>query len=269
MTIAVISGGFDPIHRGHIQLIREAAKLGDVHVLLNSDSWLTRKKGKPFMDFAERKSILEAIGAVKAVHSFDDTDDSCINGLKELSLHNPGEKILFCNGGDRTSENIPENNVDGVTCIFGVGGEYKANSSSDLIAASKYIYSEERQWGVFHNLFEDKGYKVKRLEVAPGKSLSFQRHKLRGEVWVCIEGGCITRHSHDEGIAEDCWESFFEKDSSFPVRVVPAGHWHQIYNPYSKPCVIIETQYGDQCIEEDIERIETPPVKIPDGDIGC
>ena len=108
--ITVVSGGFDPIHSGHIAYLEEARRYGDVLiVLLNSDTWLENKKGKFFLPFVERKIILENLKLVDAVFGFeDDEKGSCINGLKEIKNKFPKDKIIFCNGGDRTKNNIPE-----------------------------------------------------------------------------------------------------------------------------------------------------------------
>ena len=82
--IVMVSGGFDPIHSGHIYLIREASKHGEVIVLLNSDKWLKIKKGSEFMTFKERKIIIKSIKNVINVISFDDSDSTCINGIKKV-----------------------------------------------------------------------------------------------------------------------------------------------------------------------------------------
>ena len=82
-NIVLISGGFDPIHSGHIALIQEASKYGDVVVLLNSDEWLRQKKGKEFLSFKEREIILSSIKNVIEVIEFDDSDKTCIDGIKK------------------------------------------------------------------------------------------------------------------------------------------------------------------------------------------
>ena len=91
--IILVSGGFDPIHSGHIALIQEAAKLGDVVVLLNSDNWLQEKKGKEFLSFKEREIIMDSIKKVIDVISFDDTDKTCINGIKKALLKYSNHKV--------------------------------------------------------------------------------------------------------------------------------------------------------------------------------
>mgnify|MGYP001403259533 FL=1 len=139
MKIAVVSGGFDPIHSGHIDYLSEAKENADyLIVALNSDHWLSKKKGKPFMEFSERKQILESIKYVDEVIDFDDTDGSCINALEKIKATYLDASIFFCNGGDRSEENIPEKNVEGIKFIFGVGGTNKKNSSSWILKNWQY-----------------------------------------------------------------------------------------------------------------------------------
>ena len=125
MKIAVVSGGFDPVHSGHLEYINSAAMLGDkLVVCLNSDAWLIGKKGRFFLPFHERKIILENIKAVDHVISFDDDESgSASNGLIKTKEMFPGRKIIFCNGGDRTEQNIPEMKVSEVDFYFGTGGD--------------------------------------------------------------------------------------------------------------------------------------------------
>jgi cytidyltransferase-like protein len=134
MKKVAISGGFDPIHKGHIRLIKEARKLGDyLIVILNNDNWLKKKKGKIFMDEDERKEILEAIGGVNAVF-VSIHPQSCIDMSvsKEIEILLPD---IFANGGDRTSKNTPEKEICrklNIPMIFNVGGT-KVQSSSELL----------------------------------------------------------------------------------------------------------------------------------------
>ena len=110
MKIVVVSGGFDPIHSGHIEYLKSARNIGDkLIVALNSNMWLEKKKGKFFMPFNERKSILESIKYVDEVMEFDDDKKgSCINALEKVKRFYPNDEIYFANGGDRNKENIPE-----------------------------------------------------------------------------------------------------------------------------------------------------------------
>ena len=135
MKVIIASGGFDPIHSGHIQYLLEAKKLGDILIVaLNSDEWLIKKKGKEFMPFEERKVVLENISCVDKVISFEDDDlGSCINALKSIKNEFPNDEIIFANGGDRNKENIPEMTLEGVQFLFGIGGNSKRNSSSSIL----------------------------------------------------------------------------------------------------------------------------------------
>ena len=123
MKIAVISGGFDPIHSGHISYINAAAAKGKkLIVCLNSDEWLIQKKGKFFLPFDERKSIIHSLKNVDDVISFEDDErGSCINGLLKVQKMYPNDEIIFCNGGDRDGKNIPEMELENISFEFSVG----------------------------------------------------------------------------------------------------------------------------------------------------
>jgi len=125
----LVSGGFDPVHVGHIRMIRDAAKHGGVIVIANSDDWLHRKKGFNFMDFKSRYEILDAIKGVIIVDSVDDSDGTVCDALRR---HKP---TYFANGGDRGKNNTPEVLLCkelGIKLLWGVGGDEKVESSSDL-----------------------------------------------------------------------------------------------------------------------------------------
>ncbi|MBQ8870652.1 MAG: adenylyltransferase/cytidyltransferase family protein [Alphaproteobacteria bacterium] len=136
-TYYIVSGGFDPIHEGHIQMIEAAYNLSDgVIVLVNSDMWLCRKKGKNFHSIKTRKVILEHIKGVIDVIEFDDTDETASDGIIKVRNKYPDANLVFANGGDRGKDNIPEIEVCrayNVGLAFGVGGDYKANSSSWIL----------------------------------------------------------------------------------------------------------------------------------------
>ena len=138
-NIIIVSGGFDPVHKGHIRMFREAANLGANVVLgLNSDEWLTRKKGKPFMKWDERAEILESCKFVTQVMSMDDSDDTACDIIKQVANMYQGYNIYFANGGDRGKGNVPELDTCkdlNVVMLWGVGGG-KIQSSSDLIKNS-------------------------------------------------------------------------------------------------------------------------------------
>lgn len=252
MKIIVVSGGFDPIHSGHIEYLKDAKKHGDILIVaLNSDSWLVNKKGKFFMPFNERKSIIESISYVDKVIDFeDDLIGSCINGIEKIKEMYPDDKIFFANGGDRDKKNIPEMGVKDINFLFNIGGGNKKNSSSWILKEWQYS-KEERIWGSFYNLFEDTGVKVKELIVKPGKGMSFQRHFKRNEIWMVSKGKCVVNFSKD--LPENKEKIVLNK---FDYYLVPVREWHQITNPFDTVCHIIEIQYGEACIEDDIERKE-------------
>jgi len=134
--IIILSGGFDPVHKGHIRMFKEAKNMGDVFVGLNSDDWLLRKKSRFFMPFNERKEILESIKYVDQVFDFNDNDDTACNLIKDIfSKFSLKNNVCFGNGGDRTNTTTPEveyctkNNIE---MLWGLGGG-KIQSSSDLL----------------------------------------------------------------------------------------------------------------------------------------
>lgn len=211
----MVSGGFDPLHKGHVRYIKYASMLGKVTVALNSDAWLKRKKGYIYMAWADRAEILMALKYVHKVVPVDDDDGSVCKALYE---HKPD---FFVNGGDRFKHNVPE----GAVCrelkivqMFNAGGE-KIESSSEIV---------KRSWGTYQVLYHDE-YKVKILTVLPGKRTSLQRHKARNEHWIYV------------------------KDNAY--RYVPIGEVHQLTNPTKEPMVVVEIQTGTYFGEDDIERL--------------
>jgi len=252
MNIIIVSGGFDPIHSGHIEYFKAAKKHGDkLVVALNSDQWLENKKGKFFMPFSERKAIIESIGCVDEVIDFEDDEiGSCIHALDKAKNLFPTDHLFFANGGDRNDGNIPEMSVDGIEFLFGVGGDNKKNSSSWILKNWQY-YHEERLWGSFYNLFEEDQVKVKELIVHPGKGMSFQKHFKRSEIWMVSKGSCIVNFSKNDPDEKENIQL-----NKFDHYLVPLGEWHQITNPFEEVCHLIEIQYGEACTEDDIERTE-------------
>ena len=129
----MVSGGFDPIHIGHVRMILEAAKHGEVIVVANSDDWLMRKKGYVFMPWSERAEIIESIRGVVRVEHVDDSDNTVCEAISRC------RPDAFANGGDRKGNNTPEValcNQLGIELLWNVGGG-KIQSSSDLVSASK------------------------------------------------------------------------------------------------------------------------------------
>ena len=135
-NLVLVSGGFDPIHSGHIKLIREASQYGKVVVLLNSDKWLQNKKGKEFLPFYEREIIMKELKNVIDVLGFDDSDKTCIDGLRIARKKYIKENIMFANGGDRNDKTTPESvfcEENNIELLWGVGGNDKSNSSSWIL----------------------------------------------------------------------------------------------------------------------------------------
>ena len=181
MKVVVVTGGFDPLHSGHIEYFTKAKELGDILLVgVNSDEWLTRKKGRAFMPIWERLEIVRNIKPVGHAFVFNDDDGSAIDAINFAKKMFPRAEIIFANGGDRTPENIPEMSVEDVTFEFGVGGENKLNSSSWILEEWKSPKTE-RPWGYYRVLHEVEGMKVKELTVMPSKSLSLQKHNHRNE----------------------------------------------------------------------------------------
>lgn len=243
MKIVLATGGFDPVHSGHIAYLEEARKLGDRLIVgVNSDAWLERKKGRSFMPITERTTIMENLRMVDGVILFNDNDGSSIEAIKNVKQLYPDDTIIFANGGDRTQNNIPEMSVAGVTFAFGVGGENKANSSSWILEDWK-APKTYRPWGYYRVLYDIPGTKVKELVVDSGKQLSMQRHKMRSEYWKVTAG--MARIINDTGST-----TLGVHGSYFVART----EWHQLSNPFPEPLKMIEIQYGPGCTEEDIER---------------
>lgn len=251
MKIVLVTGGFDPLHSGHIAYFKAAKELGDKLIVgLNSDAWLTRKKGAPFMPGPERVQIVENIKVVDAVILFDDNDGSAKEAIKNVRSMFPNDTIIFANGGDRTAVNIPEMDIkdDNLTFAFGVGGENKMNSSSWILQEWK-APKTERPWGYYRVLHEVPGLKVKELTVNPGQKLSMQKHNHRAEYWIVSEGQASVQSQMNSGYAMPA----VTLREHVEYRV-PVGEWHQLTNPFDVPVKIVEIQYGEQCVEEDIER---------------
>jgi mannose-6-phosphate isomerase-like protein (cupin superfamily) len=162
----------------------------------------------------------------------------------------PQDGIIFANGGDRTNDNIPEMDIvdDDLQFVFGVGGFNKANSSSWILQEWK-APKTERQWGYYRVLHEVPGMKVKELTVNPGCSLSMQRHKLRAEYWIVSEGQAVVNRATPLNF--ELTPAVLDHHDQLHVAV---QEWHQLTNPYEHPLKIVEIQYGEQCVEEDIER---------------
>ena len=248
--IVLVTGGFDPIHSGHVEYLKSAKKLGDTLIVgVNSDDWLIRKKGRPFMPITERVTLIENLKMVDHVILFNDTDNTAIEAIKNVKALYPHETVVFANVGDRTKENIPEMVVEDVEFVFGVGGENKKNSSSWILEEWK-APKTERPWGYYRVLHQDGAeIKVKELTVNPGCSLSMQRHQHRHEHWFVTEGTATinTLDADDNTVMKN----FVMKNMQ---TYIGREEWHQLVNKSHTPLKVIEIQFGEHCVEEDIER---------------
>lgn len=253
MKIVLCTGGFDPLHSGHIKYFQAAKRLGSKLIVgLNSDEWLSRKKGRPFMNWNERASIIRELRIVDDVIAFDDSDNSACNAIYKCITKWPDYKLVFANGGDRTNNTTPEfetySKTPWVEFAFGVGGENKINSSSWILDNWR-TQKTERPWG-YWRVLDDKGViKVKELVINPGCTLSNQRHNYRSEHWYVLKGECVI----ETDLNNLKYSVTVKANNSY---VIGNKVWHRAYNTSTEPCYILETQYGDKCIEEDIERLD-------------
>jgi mannose-6-phosphate isomerase-like protein (cupin superfamily) len=205
------------------------------------------------MPLKERVAILTAIKEVDRVITFNDLDNSAKDAILQARKDYPNCKIIFGNGGDRTKTNIPEmdlpeEHLPFVEFVFGVGGDDKKNSSSWILEKWK-VPKTEKIWGNYSVLHENgKHTKVKELVVKPHESLSMQVHKHRAEHWFVSEGTASVytlKNNQKELIG------VYKKHDYLHIDV---GQWHMLANESDSILKIIEIQYGENCIEEDIER---------------
>lgn len=261
-TIVLVSGGFDPLHIGHILYFEAAKKMGDILcVAINSDKWLQNKKGKHFMSFVDRSAVIKSLAMVDEVIDFNDDDGSANNAIDKIREMYPQSKIIFGNGGDRTQNNIPEMsvNINNLEFAFGVGGENKENSSSFILRdwenwiINKYKkennntdanYYEERPWGSFEILAESDLFKIKKIIVNPTHRLSYQYHHYRDENWVIVSGVASV-------IVNEQNHTLMAGDHVFIKRLEN----HRVINNGTEPLIFIEVQTGDSFDENDIVRI--------------
>jgi len=250
-TIVLVTGGFDPVHSGHMAYIEEARALGDILVVgINSDQWLARKKGRCFMPQKERFAVMQNIKGVDFVIDFDDSDGSARRAIWMVRQSYPRDRIIFANGGDRTDVNIPEMDVDdsNLEFRFGVGGGNKRNSSSWILEEWK-APKTRRPWGHYRVLHESPGVKVKELTVEPGAALSMQRHQDRAEFWL-VSSGEATVYTLNVSTDSELQGRY----GRHQYLHIGTHQWHQLVNEDPNPLKIIEIQYGERCEEQDIER---------------
>lgn len=246
--VVAVSGGFDPVHIGHVRMFEAARKLGDrLTVIVNNDNWLRKKKGHVFMPEAERVEIIRAFRSVDEVmltnHAPDDADMSV---CRKLALLRPA---VFANGGDRTDANTPEQILCeqlGIETAYNVGDGGKVQSSSWMIAgAVDAMKRNERPWGWFLNHHSMSGVHLKTLHVNAGARLSLQRHQHRSETWVLVSGDA-------QAFAGPTPDTLEERELAVNhPYYVPAGTIHRLASKNGG--VLVEISYG-QFDENDIER---------------
>lgn len=248
MKVVLVTGGFDPLHSGHIAYFKAAAKLGDKLVVgVNTDPWLKRKKGREFMPSTERVTIIQNLKMVDHCILFDDDDDTAIEAIKNVKYMYPEAHIIFANGGDRTKDNIPEMVFDDIEFIFGVGGEDKKNSSSWILKEWSQP-TTERAWGRYTVLDKGTDWQVKQLEFDTGKALSDQRHSKRSEHWHVVEGYIKMVLEYPEGVQETL------NIKSGQSIDIPVNTWHKATNIGQTTARVIEVWMGAELVESDIER---------------
>ncbi len=250
--IVAVSGGFDPLHIGHVRLFQEAKKLGNrLVVILNNDNWLAAKKGYVFMPENERKEILEALACVDRVlitsHPQNPKDMSVCNELLKL------RPDVFANGGDRHKDNIPEAAICrsiGCQMVFNVGKDGKIQSSSWLVNNCKMTKINIKQlhsivrkpWGEFRDFAESKGkWHLKTLAIAKGHRLSLQKHAKRSEFWIVAEGKIKIQKDEESRVLTPRKTVFIKKQEIHRIEALTDA-------------VVIEVSFG-KYEEDDIKRI--------------
>ena len=253
MRVGFTCSSFDLLHAGHVAMLQECKNNCDYLVVgLNSDAWLTRKKGRPFMPIQERVAIVKELECVDEVIAFDNSDNTaCAAIMQVLSTKATSWEVVFANGGDRTNTTTPEYQTYGdrkdVHFAFGVGGEDKKNSSSWILKEWSQP-TTERAWGKYTVLDKGDGWQVKQLEFYEEHALSDQRHFKRSEHWHVVDGvinmfledksGNKTSHLLVPGDSID----------------IPVGYWHKAVNLDNKSAKVIEVWMGQELTEDDIER---------------
>lgn len=241
--IAVVSGGFDPVHSGHIQMMREARANHDrLIVLVNSEEWLVDKKGYAAMPIRDRMAVLDSFSFVDdIIPVVADQEGTVSKTLIFLCQVYQRDTIVFCNGGDRPQGNVPEqdlcSHMKNLEFAFGVGGDFKMESSSSIWGGG---LRTDRLWGHYIDHLRTDGCVFKTLHFRDGEQTSDQMHEKRTEVWHVQDGTgeCVVN-----GVKIP-----LAKGSTVFVDV---GRWHFIRS--EKGLVVNEMQYG-YCDEEDIKR---------------
>jgi D-beta-D-heptose 7-phosphate kinase/D-beta-D-heptose 1-phosphate adenosyltransferase len=237
-NVICVSGGFDPLHLGHLAMLREASERGQLVVIINSDEWLLRKKGFVFLPWLERAAIIKDLRYVADVSAVNDDDGTVCEALARLKPR------YFANGGDRNSDNTPEGQLCkdlGIEMLWNVGGGKTGSSSA--IARKQWV---PRLWGGYTVLDEGAGYKVKKVVIDPGQSISLQYHNHRSEYWYMAGPKAMVQLG----------DEFFEVAQGSAPVVVSHEMVHQLTNSGEEPLTVIEIQSGNYLEEDDIIRIK-------------
>jgi len=258
--IVVVSGGFDPLHKGHLALFKGASEHGNVLVIVNSDNWLCRKKGRSFLDSESRLELVRACKYVSEAIISTSDDDTVMPMLKKIREKHPNAKLYFANGGDREWETTPVEEVvfceeHNIELLWNVGGGKIDSSSNRLEKYTEKTTSTKyyKEWGTYEILVRSEKYLVKKLVIQPLCRISFQRHRHRKERWLILEG-------HGNVFNDD---RHFTVEAKETFEVLPMS-WHWIKNTSNTfPLVILETWFGDLLEESDIEREEFDETFIP------
>jgi D-beta-D-heptose 7-phosphate kinase/D-beta-D-heptose 1-phosphate adenosyltransferase len=253
-----VSGGFDPLHIGHVRMLQEARELGDkLIVILNNDNWLRLKKGFVFMPEKERVELIGTFPFVDRVvltdHKVDDSDRSVARMLRKI------KPDIFANGGDRTDKDakskVSSLNADqqmckelGIKMVYGVGKGGKVQSSSWMVRdAIRASVRGVRPWGEFYGWNKGTQWYLKTLHIKPKKRLSLQYHNQRSEYWMLVEGDATAT----TGTSSDALtQTKLVKNEIFHV---PLGTIHRLES--KKGGVVVEIAIGD-FDENDIVRLE-------------
>jgi len=252
--VVLCTGGFDPLHSGHIAYFKEAKLLGDKLIVgVNSDEWLKRKKGQPFMPMRERVEIIKNLSMVDSVCPVlndDHLDDAGGAIFHVLATHGDID-LIFANGGDRQPGNVPEeekwSDCPNVKFVYGVGGEDKKNSSSWILKEWTQP-SVKRKWGEYTVLEKGDGWQVKKLTFEKEQSLSDQRHFKRSEHWHIVEGEIQIYLEYPEGF-DEVWTG--KAGDSFNI---PPLTWHKAVNIGESKARVVEVWMGTELSEDVIER---------------
>jgi cytidyltransferase-like protein len=251
----IVSGGFDPIHSGHVRLISDASKFGPVIVIINSDDFLIEKKGYAFMNVKERVHIIKNIKNVSEVFISIDNDHTVSKTIEFISSNLKYNIGFFANGGDRKDKtDVPEwsiCNKHNIELLFDIGGS-KTQSSSNLVESvhDKMLIKEghfqitQKPWGYYKSFISEDEYLLKKIVVYKNEELSLQSHKLRDEHWVVVSGSInvqVNKIKKTLNIGEHIF--------------VPKGTVHKIINYGGVVATIIEIQFGSILAEGDIKRI--------------